>query len=74
MDEHHNRGSPRLQFTKEELENDALSRPTAMATEENTYDVAKKKLKKRNQGKLAMKGRKVNPTGVNAPKDSEFFY
>ena len=70
MDEHHNRGSPRLQFTKEELENDALSRPTAMATEENTYDVAKKKLKKRNQGKLAMKGRKVNPTGVNAPKDS----
>ena len=27
MDEYRNRGSPRLQFTREELENDALSRP-----------------------------------------------
>ena len=27
MDENRSRGSPRLQFSKEELENDALSRP-----------------------------------------------
>ena len=27
MDENRSRGSPRLQFSKEELENDALKRP-----------------------------------------------
>ena len=31
MDEHRSRGSPRLQFSKEELENDALARPIAKA-------------------------------------------
>ena len=31
MSEHRNRGSPRLQFSKEELENDALTRPIAKA-------------------------------------------
>ena len=31
MDENRSRGSPRLQFSKEELENDALSRPIQKA-------------------------------------------
>ena len=35
MDEHRSRGSPRLQFSKEELENDALARPIAKAEKTN---------------------------------------
>ena len=31
MDEHRSRSSPRLQFSKEELENDALACPIAKA-------------------------------------------
>ena len=47
MNEQHNRGSPRLQFSKEELENDALSRPIAKAEKAaDRYDKARKKLKK----------------------------
>ena len=53
MDEQHNRGSPRLQFTKEELENDALSRPIARVEETAArYDAAQKKLKKHYRLKL----------------------
>ena len=54
MEEHRNRGSPRLQFTKEELENDALSRPIAKAEKAaDKYDAARKKLKKQYRLKLA---------------------
>ena len=48
MDEYRNRGSPRLQFSKEELENDVLSRPIAKAEKAaDKYDAAKKKLNKK---------------------------
>ena len=51
MDELYNRGSPRLQFTKEELENDALSKPIARVEKAaEKYNAAQKKLKKRNAG------------------------
>lgn len=47
MDEHRNRGSPRLQFSKEELENDALARPIAKAEKAaDKYEAAQKKLRK----------------------------
>ncbi|MBQ9210168.1 MAG: C40 family peptidase [Clostridia bacterium] len=47
MEEHHSRGSPRLQFSREEMENDALSRPIASAERAaDRYDAAKKKLRK----------------------------
>ena len=47
MSEHRNRGSPRLQFSKEELENDALTRPIAKAEKAaDKYDAAKQKLRK----------------------------
>ena len=48
MDEYRNRGSPRLQFSKEELENDVLSRSIAKAEKAaDKYDAAKKKLNKK---------------------------
>ena len=48
MDEYRNRGSPRLQFTREELENDALSRPIAKVEKAaDKYEAARKKLKKK---------------------------
>jgi len=47
MDEHRSRGSPRLQFSKEELENDALARPIAKAEKAaDRYEAAQKKLRK----------------------------
>ena len=47
MDEHRSRGSPRLQFSKEELENDALTRPIAKAEKAaDKYEAAPKKLRK----------------------------
>ncbi len=47
MDEHRNRGSPRLQFSKKELENDALTRPIAKAEKAaDKYEAAQKKLRK----------------------------
>lgn len=48
MDEYRNRGSPRLLFSKEELEKDAIVQPAANAEKAgNQYDAARKKLKKR---------------------------
>ena len=47
MDEHRSRGSPRLQFSKEELENDDLARPIAKAEKAaDKYEAAQKKLRK----------------------------
>ena len=47
MNEHRSRGSPRLQFSKEELENDALARPIAKAEKAaDRYEAAQKKLRK----------------------------
>lgn len=47
MDEYRNRGSPRLQFTREELENDALSRPIAKVEKAaDKYEAAKEKTEK----------------------------
>ena len=54
MDEPRNRGSPRLQFTKEELEDGTLSKPIAKAEKAaDKYEKAKDKLKKRYQLKLS---------------------
>ena len=53
MSEHRNRGSPRLQFSKEELENDALTRPIAKAEKTaDKYDAAKQKLRKGHRVRL----------------------
>ena len=53
MSEHRNRGSPRLQFSKEELENDALTRPIAKAEKAaDKYDAAKQKLRKGHRVRL----------------------
>ena len=53
MDAPRNRGSPRLQFTKEELEDSTLSKPIAKAEKAaDKYEKAKGKLKKRYQLKL----------------------
>ena len=53
MDELHNRGSPRLQFTKDELENDTLSKPIARVEKAaDKYDAPQKKLKKSYRLKL----------------------
>jgi len=47
MDENRSRGSPRLQFSREELENDALSRPIQKAEKAaDKYEAAQKKLKR----------------------------
>lgn len=47
MGEHRSRGSPRLQFSKEELENDALTRPIAKAEKAaDKYEAAQKKMRK----------------------------
>lgn len=54
MDEPRNRGSPRLQFTKEELEDSTLSKSIAKAEKAaDKYEKAKGKLKKRYQLKLS---------------------
>ena len=54
MDAPRNRGSPRLQFTKEELEDSTLSKPIAKAEKAaGKYEKAKGKLKKRYQLKLS---------------------
>ena len=53
MDTPHNRGSPRLQFSKEELEDNALSKPIAKAQKAaDKADAAREKLKKRYRLKL----------------------
>lgn len=50
MEEHRNKGSPRLQFTKEELENPALAKPIAKVEKaENKLERAKRKLPKRHR-------------------------
>ena len=60
MDELHTRGSPRLQFTKDELENDALSKPIARVEKAaDKYDSAQKKLKRRYRLKLTREEREV---------------
>lgn len=47
MGEHRSCGSPRLQFSKEELENDALTRPIAKAEKAaDKYEAAQKKMRK----------------------------
>ena len=44
MGEHRSCGSPRLQFSKEELENDALTRPIAKAEKAaDKYEAAKRR-------------------------------
>ena len=54
MDEPRNRGSPRLQFTKEELEDSTLSKPIAKAEKAaDKYEKAKGKIKKHYQLKLS---------------------
>lgn len=57
MDENRSRGSPRLKFSKEELENAALSRPIQKAEKAaDKYDAAQKKLK-RHRVRLTLENR-----------------
>ncbi len=72
MDTPHNRGSPRLQFTKEELEDGALSGPIAKAEETaDRYDAARKKLKKRYRMKLSREEAETpQPAKTEAETDS----
>ena len=73
MDEHRSRGSPRLQFSKEELENDALARPIAKAEKAaDKYEAAQKKLQKgyrvrltRESGETASSSSSDHPRNVS---------
>lgn len=73
MDEHRSRGSPRLQFSKEELENDALARPIAKAEKAaDKYEAAQKKLRKgyrvrltRESGETASSSSSDHPRNVS---------
>ena len=69
MNEQHNRGSPRLQFSKEELENDALSRPIAKAEKAaDRYDKARKKLKKHYRLRLSREEAEPAPAAEPMPE------
>ena len=60
MDEQHNRGSPRLQFSREELENDALARPIAKAEKAaDKYKAVQKKLRKGHRLKLTWESKET---------------
>ena len=53
MDENHNRGSPRLRFSKEELADEGMARPIAKAEKAaDKYEAARAKLKKKHRLKL----------------------
>ena len=65
MDEHRSRGSPRLQFSKEELENDALARPIAKAEKAaDKYEAAQKKLRKSRRLKLTRESRETTASSA----------
>ena len=67
MDEHRRRGSPRLQFSKEELENDALARAIAKAEKAaDKYEAAQKKLRKGYRVRLT---RESKETGASSASD-----
>lgn len=73
MDEHRSRGSPRLQFSKEELENDALARSIAKAEKAaDKYEAAQKKMRKgyrirltRESGETASSSSSDHPRNVS---------
>ena len=73
MDEHRSRGSPRLQFSKEELENDALARSIAKAEKAaDKYEAAQKKMRKgyrirltRESGETASSSSSDHPRSVS---------
>ncbi len=73
MDEHRSRSSPRLQFSKEKLENDALARPIAKAEKAaDKYEAAQKKLRKgyrvrltRESGETASSSSSDHPRNVS---------
>ena len=75
MDEHRSRGSPRLQFSKEELENDALTRPIAKAEKAaDKYEAAQKKLRKGYRVRLTRETRETTASSSadhprNAPDE-----
>ncbi|MBR3586415.1 MAG: C40 family peptidase [Oscillospiraceae bacterium] len=81
MDVHHNRGSPRLQFTKEELESDTLSRPIVRAEKAaDRHNEARKKLKRKQlrlireePDTLPESGRKTAGDVPRADTESMFF-
>ena len=69
MDEYRNRGSPRLQFSKEELENDALSRPISKAEKAaDKYEAARKKLMKKRL-RLTREETEGNPVSAHESSD-----
>lgn len=58
MDKYRNRDSPKLQFSKEEQENDVLTKPIAKAEKvADKYAAAKQKMKKRNRVKRTMENK-----------------
>ena len=72
MDDLHNRGSPKLQFTEEELVKDALSQPAANAEPASDgYDEAHKRLRKRYQRKVYEREMGVQDSASALPEDGE---
>ena len=75
MDEHRSRGSPRLQFSKEELGNDAMTRPIAKAEKAaDKYEAAQKKLRKGYRVRLTRETRETTASSSadhprNAPDE-----
>ena len=72
MDEHRSRGSPRLQFSKEELENDALTRPIAKAEKAaDRYEAAQKKLRKGHRVRVTREsGETVSSSSSDDPRSA----
>ena len=67
MDENRSRGFPRLLFSREERENEALTRPIQKAEKAaDSYDAAKEKLKKRYRVRLTLENRESD-AGPSAP-------
>ena len=66
MEEPHNRGSPHLRFTEEELKNDPLTKAVSKAEKaEESYEKARKRLKKRKRPKVAW--REVGKSAADTP-------
>lgn len=68
MDELHNRGSPRLQFSKEELDDPALARPIAkVGKATDKLDKARKKLRSQKRLRLSVEEIDEARPAVEAP-------
>ena len=72
MDEHRNRGSPRLRFSMDELEDNALARSVAKAEKAaDAYDAARKKLRKAYRVRLTRQSREITaPSSSDLPRNA----